>query len=75
MAGMVKVLKEALEEISSLPDADQETIGRSLLSHVEKLRRLRSEIDKGLRSLAAGGGKTLKIKAFIRQARARHGKA
>lgn len=27
-----------MAEVSSLPDADQEQIGRQLLSHVEKLR-------------------------------------
>jgi hypothetical protein len=38
-------------------DRGQERIGRSLLSHVEKLRALRAEVDKGIASLDAGQGK------------------
>ena len=34
---MVRTLEQAIAEISRLPDADQEQIGRKLLSHVEKL--------------------------------------
>ena len=64
---MVKTLEEAIAEVASLPDADQEQIGRQLLSHVEKLRRLREELDKGGRSLEAGMGKRLSIDELIRQ--------
>jgi hypothetical protein len=58
---MVKTLEQAIAQISRLPDADQEEIGRKLLSHVEKLNALRAEIDKGIRSLDAGKGSTLDI--------------
>jgi hypothetical protein len=44
---MVRTLEKAIEEVTNLPEADQEQIGRRLLSHVEKLRQLRAEIDKG----------------------------
>ena len=54
MSDMSKILQDAVAEVTSLPESDQETIGRQLLSHVEKLRRLRAEIDKGIRSLEAG---------------------
>jgi hypothetical protein len=64
---MVKTLEIAIAEIASLPDADQEQIGRSLLSHVEKLRRLREELDKGVRSLDAGKGTKFDLEEFIRQ--------
>jgi hypothetical protein len=64
---MVKTLEQAIAEVATLPDADQEQIGRRLLSHVEKLRRLRQELDKGTRSLDAGKGKTFNIEEFIRQ--------
>jgi hypothetical protein len=64
---MVKVLEQAIAEVSALPDADQEQIGRQILSHVEKLRNLRDELDKGVRSLDAGKGRTLDIEEFIRQ--------
>jgi len=73
MGAIVKVLRDAIEEMSNLPDADQEAIGRDLLSHVEKLRSLRLEIDKGIRSLDEGGGTTLDIEEFLRKANARHG--
>jgi acetyl-CoA carboxylase carboxyltransferase component len=43
---MVKSLELAIAEVANLPDADQEQIGRRLLSHLEKLRQLRAEIDK-----------------------------
>ena len=63
---MVKTLEQAIAEVATLPDADQEQIGRRLLSHVEKLRRLREELDKGARSLDAGKGRTFTIEEFIR---------
>jgi hypothetical protein len=70
---MTKTLEQAISELSTLPDADQEQIGQSLLAHVEKLRLLRGEIDKGVRSLDAGEGKPLDIEQFIREQHARHG--
>jgi hypothetical protein len=45
---MVRTLEQAIAQISRLPDADQEQIGRKLLAHVEKLRAIRTEIDKGI---------------------------
>lgn len=56
---MVKTLKKAIAEIASLPEADQEEIGRKLLSHVEKLRLLRADSDAGIASLDSGKGKPL----------------
>ena len=64
-----------MAEVSSLPDADQEQIGRQLLSHVEKLRHLRAEIDKGIRSLDAGEGKPLDIQDFVQRKNERHGRS
>jgi hypothetical protein len=63
---MVKTLEQAIGEVAALPDADQEQIGRRLLSHVKKLRCLREELDKGTRSLDAGKGTTFNIEEFIR---------
>jgi hypothetical protein len=71
---MVKTLEIAIAEVSNLPEADQEQIGRRLLSHVEKLRRLRAEIDKGIGSLEAGEGKPLDIEDFLRHKNERHGR-
>ena len=62
---MVKTLKQAIAVITHLPDADQEEIGRKLLSHVEKLQQLRADIDQGLRTLDEGEGKPLDIEQFV----------
>ena len=40
---------------------------------MRKLRRLREEIDKGIRSLEAGEGKPLDIAEFLDQQHARNG--
>jgi hypothetical protein len=64
---MVKTLEQAIAEVEHLPAEDQEQIGRTLLSHIKKLRALRVEIDKGIRSLDAGQGRDSSIGAFIRQ--------
>jgi hypothetical protein len=66
---VVKTFEQAIAEVASLPAADQERIGRKLLSYVEKLRRLRAEIDIGIRQLDAGEGRTLDIEEVIREAR------
>ena len=70
---MVKALEQAIAEIGTLPDTDQEEIGRRLLSHVEKLRQLREEIDKGTRSLDAGAEKPLDTAEFLRGKHIRDG--
>jgi Arc/MetJ-type ribon-helix-helix transcriptional regulator len=72
---MVRTLEIAIAEVSSLPDPDQEQIGRRLLAHVEKLRRLRAEIDKGISSLDAGKGKPLDIEDFLRRKNERRGQS
>jgi hypothetical protein len=64
---MVKTLEQAFAEVSNLPDADQEQIGRKLLSHVEKLNVLRRDIDEGIRSLDGGEGRPLDTDEFLRQ--------
>lgn len=72
---MVKTLEQAIAQISRLPDADQEQIGRKLLSHVEKLTELRAEIDKGISSLDAGKGSALDIEDLIRRKNSEYGGA
>jgi hypothetical protein len=64
---MVKSLEEAIAELERLPAENQEQIGRSLLSHIEKLRALRAESDKGIASLDAGHGKESSIADFLRR--------
>jgi hypothetical protein len=63
---MVKILEQAIAQVSHLPAADQEEIGRQLLEHVEKLRTLRADIDEGIRSLDAGEGEPHDIDSFLR---------
>jgi hypothetical protein len=72
---MVKSLELAIAEVANLPDADQEQIGRRLLSHVEKLRKLRAEVDKGIHSLDRGEGRPLDVEAFLREKNERRGRA
>ena len=72
---MVRTLEQAIAQISRLPDADQEQIGRKLLAHVEKLKALRTEIDKGIRSLDEGKGSALNMEDFLRDKNSRHGGA
>lgn len=72
---MVRTLEQAIAQISRLPDADQEQIGRKLLTHVEKLRALRTEIDKGMQSLDEGKGSALNMEDFLRDKNLGHGGA
>lgn len=62
---MVDALERAIAELSKLPAADQEQIGRQLLTHVERIRQLRVELDKGIQSLDAGKGRELNIDQFL----------
>ena len=72
---MVKTLEQAIAEVASLPVADQEQIGRQLLSHVEKLRALRADIEAGIRSLDSGYGRELDIDQFLKGKNKQHGGA
>ena len=71
---MIKVLKEALDQVTTLPEADQEQIGRELLEHVLKIRALRANLQAGIDSLDRGRGQELDMDDVIRRARARHAK-
>lgn len=65
-----KVLDQAIAKAHELPDADQERIGREINDYVEGLRRLRSDLDQGIKSLDAGLGKELDIEDVIARANA-----
>jgi hypothetical protein len=75
MSAIVKTLERAIAQAAVLPDTDQEQIGRQLLAHIAKLRQLRDEIDKGLRSLEAGEGKPLDVEAFLAAQNVRRGQS
>jgi hypothetical protein len=72
---MVKTLERAITEVERLPSEMQEKIGRELLAHVEKLRKLRADIAKGIRSLDNGAGRELDVEDVIKRARKRNAKA
>ena len=73
---MAKAVETAIEVLRSLPERDQERMGRQLLSHIEKLLALRQEIDKGSHAVddAAGAGETLDVEEFLRRQNERHGR-
>jgi hypothetical protein len=71
---MTKSLKKAVAQVERLPEADQEIIGGHILTHVQKLARLRLAIDAGVRSLDAGAGEELEINDMLTDARQRHEK-
>jgi hypothetical protein len=67
---MTNVLQEAIAEVARLPEAAQDKIGEELLLHVDKLRRLRAKVSKGLASLDRGEGRELDIEEVLKRARA-----
>ena len=71
---MTKTLEKAFAEAANLPNAAQDQIGRELLAHIRKLRRLRTDIEQGIRSLDAGKGRELNIEDFLSRARKRNAK-
>lgn len=70
---MTTVLEEAIAELARLPEAAQDKIGEELLLHVDKLRRLRAKLEKGIQSLDRGEARELDIEDVIKRARAKHG--
>src|SRR5260370_41938718 len=72
VVSMVKTLDQAIALICRLPVADQEQIGRKLLSHVEKLNALRAELDHGIHSIDANKGCALNMEDFLRQKNSGH---
>jgi hypothetical protein len=69
---MVPMLERAVAALASLPEADQEQIGRSLLSHVAKLKDLRARIDAGVSSLEAGKGAPGDVAGLVQDLNGRH---
>jgi hypothetical protein len=72
---MTNTLKQAMEKIETLPAATQERIGEELLLHVEKVRRLRAQLESAARSLDHDGGREINIEEIIKRAHAQHGEA
>jgi hypothetical protein len=72
---MTNTFKQAIEEVSTLPEAAQQKIGADLLLHVDKVRRLRSHLETAAQSLDRGQGRQLHISDITKRARARYGQA
>jgi hypothetical protein len=70
---MVKTLELAMSKAADLPEAAQEQLGRDMLERIDRLSRLRADIQEGLDELDAGKGEEIDIEDLIRQARKEHG--
>ena len=69
---MTKLLQEAIERVSALPKATQESIAEELIAHVESVEHLRAELQKGIDSLDHDLGREVEIEQIIRTARAQY---
>jgi hypothetical protein len=70
---MTKTLKQAIEQLATLPAQAQEKIGDQLLLHIEKTQRLRARIEAAIKSLDRGDKRELDMDDIIKRARARYG--
>ena len=71
---MTKLLQEAVDKVSALPEATQQSIAEDLIALVESVEHLRAELQKGIESLDRGKGQDLDIEQVIRTARAAYGR-
>jgi hypothetical protein len=69
---MTKLLQEAIERVSALPKAAQESIAEELIAHVESVEHLRAELQKGIDSFDHDLGREIEIEQLIRTARAQY---
>jgi hypothetical protein len=67
-------LDVAITKAQSLPEATREQIGRDVLLRIEKLERLRADLQIGIDQLDAGRGAEIDVDRIIHQARRHHGK-
>jgi hypothetical protein len=74
-ADMTNTLKRAIEKVTALPAETQERIGEELLSHVEKLQRLRTRLEHAAESLDRDGGHEVEMADVIGRARSGYGSA
>jgi hypothetical protein len=69
---MTKSLQQAIERVSALPKATQESIAEDLIAHVESVEHLRAELKKGIDSLDHDLGREIEIEQLLRTARAQY---
>ena len=67
---MTKLLQEAIDKVSALPEATQQSIAEDLIAHVQSVEHLRAEPKKGIASLDRGERQELDTEQVIRTARA-----
>jgi len=72
---MIKSVELAVAALTSLSERDQDRMGRQLLTYIERLLQLRTEIDKGSGPFAPGEAETLDIDDFLHRQHDRHGGA
>jgi len=68
-------LDVAIRKAKGLPDETREQIGRDMLVRIEKLERLRADLQLGIDQLDAGRGTEVDIDEIIGKARRQHGAA
>jgi uncharacterized membrane protein YccC len=71
---MTKLLEEAIQRISELPEPAQQSIAEDLIAHVESVEHLRTELQKGINSLDKSQGQEIDIEQLIKVARAQYGR-
>jgi hypothetical protein len=69
---MTKLLEEAMQRVSALPEATQQSIAEELIAHVETVEHLRAELQKGINSLDRDQGQEIDIEKLIKVARAQY---
>jgi len=69
---MTKLLQEAMDKVSTLPEATQQSIAEDLIARVKSVEHLRAELGKGVASLDRGEGRELAIEDIIRTARTKY---
>jgi hypothetical protein len=67
-------LEVAISKARSLPDAAREQIGRDVLLRIERLEKLRGDLQIGIDELEAGKGETIAMDDMKAEARQQHGK-
>jgi hypothetical protein len=67
-----KTLELAMDKAGALPVETQEQIGREVLERIDRIERLRAELEIGIRQLDAGLGEPLDIEEIITTSRAQY---
>jgi hypothetical protein len=67
-------LEVAISKARSLPDAAREQIGRDVLLRIERLEKLRGDLQIGIDELEAGKGETIAMDDLKAEARQQHGR-